>query len=191
MAAVLVLGLLYTVLAGAAMRGLRSEGTDRRRADAAMIADRALSTLETDIATGVVVADGLTERQEDPFVVRTEIAPADVLEMLPEDIRKDVQKTTDPKAPSVFHDERGKSRMRRLSVVVAWDEAGQPAQVERTTYSLDTAGIAAMFPTAGAPGANSPLSQTGPDALHQAAPPTVQSLTGGSATGAGSGASSQ
>ena len=43
MAAVLVLGLLYTVLASAAMRGLRSEGTDRRRADAEMIADRELT----------------------------------------------------------------------------------------------------------------------------------------------------
>ena len=51
MAAVLVLGLLYTVLAGAAMRGLRSEGIDRRRADAEMIADREITTIETELAS--------------------------------------------------------------------------------------------------------------------------------------------
>jgi hypothetical protein len=49
MGAVLVLGLLFTWLASVAMIGLRSEGTDHRRADAELVADLELSTIETSI----------------------------------------------------------------------------------------------------------------------------------------------
>jgi prepilin-type N-terminal cleavage/methylation domain-containing protein len=178
MAAVLVLGLLYTVLAGAAMRGLRSEGIDRRRADAAMIADRELSVFESDLASGVPLEDGLTEREQEPFVVRVDVEPADVLAMLPPDLRKDVTARMDPKAPSVLHDERGKSRIHRVSVVVSWDEAGEPDTVQRTTYALDTSALQNVFPSAatGDGSANSKL-----DELRKLAPPELKALMPGGA----------
>jgi len=78
--------------------------------------------------------------------VSSEIEPFDVLALLPPALGKDVAQGMDPKARSVLHDERGKSRMRRISVLVEWDEAGQPASVERITFGYDPAAIADLFP---------------------------------------------
>ena len=149
MAGVLVLGLLYTVLASAAMRGLRSEGTDRRRADAAMVADRQLAALETEIEAGAPFADGRSEQEQEPFKILIEVAPADMLTLLPPALGRELKSAQDPRAPSVLHDERGQSRIRRVSVIVEWDEAGEPERVERTTYAYDKAAIAQYFPATG------------------------------------------
>ena len=174
MGAVLVLGLLYTWLASVAMVGLRSEGTDRRRADAELVADLELSTIEAQVTAGAALKDGRTERDEEPFRVLVEVAPADLLSLLPAPISKEIAQTTDPRAPSLLHDERGQSRMRRLSVVVEWDEAGEPAHVERTTYAYDKSQLAELFPpedAAGQPVKTEPL-----DELRKAAPPELQGL---------------
>jgi prepilin-type N-terminal cleavage/methylation domain-containing protein len=178
LAAVLVLGLLYTVLASSAMRGLRAEGIDRRRADAAMVADRALSEIELEIARGELPKDGLFEEEQEPYVVRLDVQPVDVLAMVPRSALEDVA-LPDPRAPSVLHDERGQSRVRRISVVVAWDEAGEESSVERTTYALDTAAIAQFFPSeAGQEGAEGgtedPFEQ-----LRKDAPPELQQMMPG------------
>jgi prepilin-type N-terminal cleavage/methylation domain-containing protein len=177
MAAVLVLGLLYTVLAGAAMRGLRSEGTDRRRADAAMIADQRLTALETAISAGEPLKDGRLEEEQEPFKILVDVAPAEVLSLLPAPLARELAQATDPRAPSLLHDERGQSRVRRVSVVVAWDEAGEPEQIERATLAFDTSALAQLFPPEGKAGAQSgedPL-----DALRNNAPPDLQSLIPG------------
>ena len=180
MAGVLVLGLLYTVLASSAMRGLRSEGTDRRRADAEMIADRELSELELQLGGSEPIEDGTSEREQEPYKVIVDVEPADVLAMLPRDLREDVTRTTDPKAPSALHDERGRSRLRQVSVVVEWDEAGQPDRVARTTFALDTAGLEALFPSEGeggaAGGAGAAPGSDPLDELRRMAPPELQSL---------------
>ncbi|HKA14111.1 MAG TPA: type II secretion system protein [Myxococcota bacterium] len=190
MAGVLVLGLLYTVLASSAMRGLRSEGTDRRRAGAEMIADRELTELELELAAGSEdVRDGTTQRDEEPYKVIVDVEPADVLAMLPRDLREDIARTTDPKAPSVFHDERGRSRMRQVSVTVEWDEAGEADGVTRTTFALDTSGLEALIPAeegagsagrAGAAPGSDPLDQ-----LRKDAPPELRSLIPGPTQGRG------
>ena len=147
MGAVLVLGLLFTWLASVAMVGLRSEGTDRRRADADLIADLELTTIEASVSAGQMPKDGRSERDEEPYRVLVEIAPIDVLSLLPASLAKDIAQESDPRAPSVLHDERGESRVRRVSVVVEWDEAGEPAQVERTTYAYDKSELAQFFPS--------------------------------------------
>jgi prepilin-type N-terminal cleavage/methylation domain-containing protein len=182
MAAVLVLALLYTVLASAAMRGLRSEGTDRRRADAAMIADRRLSEIETGLSAGVAPKDGRSEDEQEPFKILVEVAPADVLALLPAALRGEIARATDPKAPSVLHDERGQSRVRRVSVVVAWDEAGEPDQVERTTFAFDTSALAQYFPSEGGDGAGDAANQDPLEDLRKQAPPELQSLIPGGKT---------
>ena len=174
MAGVLVLGLLYTVLASAAMRGLRSEGMDRRRADAAMVADRELAALESKIEGGAQLADGRSEAEQEPYKIQVEVAPADVLTLLPPALGRELARTQDPRAQSVLHDERGQSRIRRVSVIVEWDEAGEPAQVERTTYAYDKAAIAGFFPSSG--GKSAAPAEDSLDALRQAAPPELQSL---------------
>lgn len=147
MAAVLVLGLLYTVLASAAMRGLRSEGIDRRRADAEMIADRELTEIETALASGAPLEDGLLEREQEPYKVTSDVEPFDVLSLLPTPLHAEIVRDTDPKAASMLHDERGQSRVRRISVVVEWNEAGEPDHVERTTFAFDTSVLEEYFPS--------------------------------------------
>jgi prepilin-type N-terminal cleavage/methylation domain-containing protein len=179
MAAVLVLGLLYTVLAGAAMRGLRSEGMDRRRANAEMIADREIMTIETELATGLPLEDGLLEREEEPYKVSSNVEPFDVLSLLPAPLHAEIVRGTDPKAPSVLHDERGQSRIRRISVVVEWDEAGEPDAVERTTFAYDISALEQYFPSsAGESGeeekAGSPESEL--EKVRRLAPPNLKAL---------------
>ena len=177
MGAVLVLGLLFTWLASVAMIGLRSEGTDRRRADAELVADLELSTIEASVTAGQMPKDGRTERDEEPFRVLVEVAPADVLGLLPASLAKDIAKTRDPRAPSVLHDERGESRVRRVSVVVEWDEAGEPAQVERTTFAYDKSALAGYFPTEQAAGGATGEGQPGDmPQLMKNAPPELQGL---------------
>jgi type II secretory pathway pseudopilin PulG len=175
MAGVLVLGLLYTVLASAAMRGLRSEGTDRRRADAAMVADRQLAAIETELEAGQPLRDGRSESEQEPFKIQIEVLPVDVLTFLPPKLGRELARTQDPRARSVLHDERGQSRIRRINVIVEWDEAGEPDHVERSTYAYDKAAIEGFFPSSGSGEASKPADDS-LDALREAAPPELQSL---------------
>ena len=178
MAAVLVLGLLYTVLASRALIGLRSEGSDRRRADAEMIADRELATIETDLSSGLPLEDGMVEREQAPFKVISNVEPFDALALLPAELYRDIARTTDPKAPSVLHDERGQSRVRKISVVVEWDEAGEPHHVERTTFAFDTSTLADYFPSSG--GAETADTEGTPEQevekVRRMAPPELRAL---------------
>jgi hypothetical protein len=183
MGAVLVLGLLFTWLASVAMVALRTEGTDRRRADADLIADLELSTIEAFVSTGQMPEDGRSERDEDPYRVRVEIAPIDVLSLLPAALAKDIAQERDPRAPSVLRDERGESRVRRVSVVVEWDEAGEPAQVERTTYAYDKSALEQYFPSEGGDESAAGEAQDPMQQLMQDAPPELRNLIpGGSPT---------
>lgn len=177
MGAVMVLGLVFTWLASVAMIGLRSEGTDRRRADADLLADLELSTIEASITAGLMPEDGRNERDEEPFRVLVEVAPIDVLSLLPAPLARDIAANSDPRAPSLLHDERGESRVRRVSVVVEWDEAGEPAQVERTTFAYDKTELAQLFPTEqGAGDAESQQPEGQMEQLLKDAPPELQDM---------------
>jgi prepilin-type N-terminal cleavage/methylation domain-containing protein len=82
MAAVLVLGLLYAVLAEAAIRGLRSEGVSRRRVEASLIADLALADIEEQIALGKPPRSGSEEESVDGYRVVRAVQPFDPTPML-------------------------------------------------------------------------------------------------------------
>lgn len=145
LAAVLIFGLVFTMLARVALVGLRSEGLDRRKAEAALIADRELALLETLIAIEPLEV-GVTEKESDPYSVTIEVQPEDVMAMLPAVLRDEIRRDDDSELETMLVDERGESRVQRLRVVVEWDEAGEPARVERTTFALDTTDLAALFP---------------------------------------------
>jgi len=188
LAGVLVLGLIFTVLATAAMRGLRSEGTDRRRAEAALLADSELASVERLLTSGERVPDGRSEREEPPYLVRIDVEPEDVLAMLPRELREEVTRKSDPRAPSALHDDRGQSRVRRVSVQVEWDEAGEPDFVERSTYAYDPSQLEDLFPKPAPPGdkaAKEPAADS-LDALRKDAPPELQSLIDQAQMGGGS-----
>jgi prepilin-type N-terminal cleavage/methylation domain-containing protein len=190
MAAVLVLGLLYTVLAGAAMRGLRSEGVDRRRAGAEMIADRKITEIESDLESGAPLEDGLEEGEVDSYKVSSNVEPFDVLTRLPGPLSAEIAQRTDPKAPSLLHDERGKSRIRLVSVVVEWDEAGEPATVERNTFAYDRAAAEQLLPSTAASGGTddeggNPASEI--EKVRKLASPELRKEMGGIGNGSGLG----
>jgi hypothetical protein len=104
-----------------------------------------------------------------------------VLSLLPAKLGEEIARTTDPRAPSVLHDERGQSRVRRVSVFVEWDEAGEIEQVERTTYTYDKTALAQIFPSqSGAAGTAGGSSQGNSlDALRKDAPPELQGMLQG------------
>lgn len=146
LAAVLVLGLIYTLLADATVRGVRSEGIDRRTAEASLIADQTLSDLEISHDEGIALELGRFEELREPFTVIVEVVPEDVLGMLPEEVLELPDSDEREAAPTLLADARGESRVQRLNVTVQWDEAGSPQRVERTTHFFDTSVLAGLFP---------------------------------------------
>lgn len=156
LAAVLILGLFYTVLADSAVRGLRSEGMDRRRSAAAAIADTQLVELETLLANGAPLQPLYEELEvNEDYLLVTEIAAEDVLALLPPPPLDAPEEPDD--LQSLLVDERGESRVYRISVAVRWDEAGEPQEVLRRSWDFDRSQLAQLFPpesdSAGAAGA--------------------------------------
>ena len=146
LAAVLVLGLLYTVLATAALRGLRSEGIDRRRAEAALLADARLGELEAAFAMGQKLDFGSSEEEVPPYTVRVEVVPEEVLSLLPAEVqRRAALEARETGLESLLVDERGQSRLQRIDLAVEWDEAGEVYQVRRTTHGFDPASVAHLL----------------------------------------------
>jgi prepilin-type N-terminal cleavage/methylation domain-containing protein len=146
LAAVAVLALVFTMLAEAAIVGLRSEGVDRRRAEASLIADRELVTLQSALVGGVVIEDGVETKEEEPFRISPQLAPEDVMALLPPALDREIRAESGD-LETLLLDERGESRIRRLSVVVEWDETGEePERVTRISHHLDTAGLEALLP---------------------------------------------
>ncbi|MEM7411915.1 MAG: prepilin-type N-terminal cleavage/methylation domain-containing protein [Myxococcota bacterium] len=146
LAAVLVLGLLYTVLATAALRGLRSEGIDRRRAEAALLADARLGELEAAFAMGQNLDFGSSEEEVPPYTVRVEVLPEEVLSLLPAEVQRQAAlEARETGLESLLIDERGQSRLQRIELAVEWDEAGEIYQVRRTTHGFDPASVAHLL----------------------------------------------
>ncbi len=150
LAAVLIFGLVFTMLARVALVGLRSEGLDRRKAEAALIADRELALLESLIQIEPL-ENGVTEKESAPYIIAIEVQPEDVMAMLPGALRDEIRRDDTEPLETMLVDDRGQSRVQRISVVVGWDEAGEPARVERTTFALDTSELAELFPTEAEP----------------------------------------
>jgi prepilin-type N-terminal cleavage/methylation domain-containing protein len=71
LAAVAVLAIVYTVLAGSAMQGLANEGESYRRLQASLIADRYLAGIEVGLAQAAPEL-GVTEQEEGDFAVAIE-----------------------------------------------------------------------------------------------------------------------
>lgn len=169
LAAVLILGLFYTVLADQAVRGLRSEGIDRRRTTASDIADARLVDLETLIASGAPLESLQEETEEGDFRVLVEVLPEDVEALMPPPPDAAPIPPGEPAGPRLLVDERGDSRLYRLLVVVSWEESEQPHEVRRTSWDFDRSQLALLFPETGddggdaAAGAEGEASEDGGD----------------------------
>jgi prepilin-type N-terminal cleavage/methylation domain-containing protein len=143
LAAVALLGILYTTLAGVAAAWLRSEGESRRRFEASLAADRRLAELEAQVAAGAVPAPGESVAEEDPFRVTTRVEdfelPIELFEPA-EPVAKPQQEGARPAAGSTLFPRQGeqvRSPLRLIQIFVAWDEGDEQRRVERTTLAFD------------------------------------------------------
>jgi len=153
LAGVLVLGILYTVLATAAIQGLQSEGRDRRRAEASLLADRSLAELESRLAMGVLLENETRELDEPPYRITIEVVPEDVVAMLPQEVREQTGVDDPGELATLLVTDEGESRIQRISVTVSWEEGFETASTARTTYGFDKTGLADLFPAQGDTGA--------------------------------------
>ena len=171
MAAVLVLGLIYTVLAETAIRGLRSEGMSRRRVEASLIADRFLADLESQVELGQVPGSGQQQQDIDVFHVGIAVQSFDPTPMLDtiagiekQRSRPERKKTTasqtktsgtgvgapttgDTTEDLLAQPKSGQDgRLRRIDVAVTWQDGDRVQRVLRTTFAFDTTGLEELFP---------------------------------------------
>jgi len=77
MAAAVILSLVVLALTTATRRMTLAEGDARRRADAALIADRLLAELEENALRGAAVQLGKREQEEGIFLATIEVTPLD------------------------------------------------------------------------------------------------------------------
>jgi len=172
MAAVLVLGMLYSVLANSAMQGLHSEGETRRRLEASLIADRALADLELQLSLGELPPSGSAEEELDPYRIRVTVQPFDatVLRVPPEPGAAAPEVT--PPADSLLAppSSGNEGRLRRIDIQVSWPEASEERSVGRTTFAFDTTGLEEVFPEEGeqAQAADEPPSEDAIQAMEKA-----------------------
>jgi type II secretory pathway pseudopilin PulG len=176
--AVALLGILYTVLAGNAIEGLRSEGESRRRLAASLLADEVLAGIELELQSGAAPPLGSTSEERDGFTVATQVRAFEPPPPRPDAARVRQQSRSlaarraeaeaeRDEAPSLFDapaSPTAPSPLRTIDVVVRWEEGIDAREVRRTTYALDAEAIEELFATVGDEAANRPASATGEDA---------------------------
>jgi prepilin-type N-terminal cleavage/methylation domain-containing protein len=137
MAAVALLGILYTFLAKAATQGVRSEADSRRRMEASLLADRKLAEIETRLAAGEALQLERTEDEDEDtgFRVSREVTPFE----LPPELAGGLAETG-PGTPSASGaGEAGvPNLLLRVEVRVVWDDGIFERSAERLTFAFDT-----------------------------------------------------
>jgi prepilin-type N-terminal cleavage/methylation domain-containing protein len=165
MAAFALLAIAYTTLGGAGAQSLQKEGEAARRLNASLIADRALEGLELAFDQGVAPPIGEEETSEGIYRVAIRVAPWEPV--IPERERSLAVERSERRArrpgesirddegaslgPSLLVGERGQpGPLRRVDVVVTWDEGWSEGRVVRTSFGLDTEAAAASLQALGA-----------------------------------------
>lgn len=155
LAAVAVLGLVYTLLGTAATEGLRAEGDARRRLEASLLADRLVTEIEAQVAMGQAPEIGVTENEEGDFLVSIEVKPLDLAigetkaskrasERLARAVgaakpTEEVGSLLVPSGPTK------QALLRRADVTVTWADGTTDRSVRRATYALDTVAAAPLI----------------------------------------------
>jgi len=148
LAAVAVLGIVFTILAAATVTGLSAEGRNLRRLRASLVADTVLNELEVQMLTGVYPEESSDESERDELRIQVDVKPladagfevgdADLVGFLEE------------QAPDVL------PLLRVIEVRVSWLEGAQELTVRRTTCFFDETQWGESFPdleeTQGLPG---------------------------------------
>jgi hypothetical protein len=141
MAAVALLGILYTFLAKAATQGVRSEADSKRRMEASLLADATLAEIETRLAVGEALQLERTESEEEEFRVSVAVTPFE----LPAKLAGQLAETA-PDTPSVFGGggANAPSLVQRVEIRVVWDDGIFERSAERVTFAFDTQAAQAL-----------------------------------------------
>jgi prepilin-type N-terminal cleavage/methylation domain-containing protein len=153
LAAVALLGIVYTQLIQSGAMGLQHEGEARRRIEASLLADSVLTEIESMIEAGAPPPVGTDEREENGFRIAVAVEPF-TLE-IPEDVgaggkrlakgesRLGGGEANAPPPPSAGPSLLGgegpasPSPLRLITVEVAWDEGFGERAARRATFALD------------------------------------------------------
>ncbi|MCH2171259.1 prepilin-type N-terminal cleavage/methylation domain-containing protein [Myxococcota bacterium] len=148
LAAVALLGLLYTLLARVAAEGLYGEGQSRRRMEASFLADRELRTLESELDQGAVPPTGSQEQEEGIFLITREVMPFEPpLEWTVDrngtsGTNRDRRSTPRnvESSSTLFPDtnSRKEPAVREITIRVVWTQGESENEVIRTTYGFDS-----------------------------------------------------
>jgi len=136
LAAVALMGLVYTALASKATQGVMSESDSLRRFHASLIADEKLAEMEIGGAMRLTPELGLTEgaTEDGIFLVSVEVTPWSVpVPEPPETSAAPAGNAEDLLSGS----EREPGALLQVRVRVAWRGAVGERSIERVTYVLD------------------------------------------------------
>jgi len=142
MAAVALLGILYTVLARVAIEGLRAEGESARRLEASLLADSEIADSFTTLEGGVVMPDvGHSEKAEGDFTVALDVAlfqpPLEWAVTESEGIRPPLLFAASPLIP-------GAQALRTVQLTVSWLEGAEERHVSRSMILVDFERVSAI-----------------------------------------------
>jgi len=140
LAAVALLGILYSVLARVAIEGLRAEGESERRLEASLLADERVS----DLVGRPVPPVGRSETSDGDFTIAIDVTPFELPTQWSTGIFEDQQPLLLATVPG-----GGVQALRTVLITISWLEAANERHVSRTTYLLDFQSVAALLAAAG------------------------------------------
>jgi len=141
LAAVALLGILYTTVAGVAIQGLRAEGIAQRKLEASLLADERLAQIELQIEEGALPGSGSDEEEQDIFLIETSVEPFEIPIPEPEEGEETMGSLLTP-IPVGGSD----APVRRIEIRVSWLEGEDEYAVERITYGYDPLTLADQLP---------------------------------------------
>jgi prepilin-type N-terminal cleavage/methylation domain-containing protein len=129
--AVLVLGMLYSVLAEVAIQGLRAEGESRRRLEASLFADELMSEIEASIAAGEVPPVGVSLEEDEFYVIELEVSPINTGALLPPGVLGEEETLA-----NLMGAQTDEVPIREIALTISWLEGDRELSVKRTTLGL-------------------------------------------------------
>jgi len=152
LAAVLVVGMTFTVLAGANIDGLRAEGLAARRLEASLLADRTLAGIEAGLGAGAAPPVGTSESELDGFRVRVEVTPYELApEPLPgEPAQPPAGAGADEPTLLAAPGSGAVTPLRRVAIQVLWDDGVAEHAVRRDSVVFDGVSVASLLEGIGA-----------------------------------------
>lgn len=139
LAAVALLGIVFTALARSATLGVLSEGDSRRRLEASLLADSRLAQLELAASSGSVPELGEEEEEAGDYRIVIDTRVWELPEALAE--AREIQTSN---ASEVFGSPTlgTEGLVREIELRVVWSDGVQERAVRRTTYAIDFSSVA-------------------------------------------------